>query len=98
MASITASGVGSGIDVNSLVSQLITAEKTPESSRLDLAQQRVQADVSALGSFKSALSSLQSSVTALKSGGAITQLSATSSNTDLFTATTASNASPGSYQ
>jgi flagellar hook-associated protein 2 len=97
MATITSAGLGSGLDIESLITQLVSAEKTPETRRLDLAEARVQAEVSALGNFKSVLSSLQSAVAALQSGGAVTKLSATSANKDLFTASASSTATPGTY-
>ncbi len=34
MATITSSGIGSGLDVNSLVTQLVAADRAPEDSRL----------------------------------------------------------------
>jgi flagellar hook-associated protein 2 len=70
MASITSglissAGVGSGIDINSLVSQLVQAQKQPEYDRLDAQQTKLQTRLSSLGTLKSALSSLQDAAFAL---------------------------------
>jgi flagellar hook-associated protein 2 len=51
---ITAGGIGSGIDVNGLVQQLVAAEGQPATQRLDRREANIQADLSAFGSLKSA--------------------------------------------
>ncbi len=51
-------GAGSGLDVQSLVSQLAAAERAPRQSLLDARQARVDARISALGQYRAALDSL----------------------------------------
>lgn len=94
---ITAGGIGSGIDVNGLVQQLVAAEGQPTSQRLDGKEANIQADLSAFGSLKSALSNFQTTVKALQSQDNFLKQTATSSNTDLFAATADKNAVAGSY-
>lgn len=94
---ITAGGIGSGIDVNGLVQQLVNAEGQPVTQRLDRKQAGIQADLSAFGSLKSALSRFQDAVKALQNQDNFLKQSATSSNTDLFSATADKNAVAGSY-
>ncbi len=57
---ITATGIGSGLDVESLVAQLVQADIVPASRRLALSEARFQSEISAYGSIKSALSAFQS--------------------------------------
>ena len=56
MASISSPGLGSGLDVASIVSQLVAAEAGPASNRLNKSEFELQARLSALGSLKGALS------------------------------------------
>ncbi|OUS29692.1 hypothetical protein A9Q99_08435 [Gammaproteobacteria bacterium 45_16_T64] len=91
MATITAGGLGSGIDVDLLVSTLTAAEEEPVKNRLDFREIQVQADISAYTSLKGALSSFQSALSGLTSLADFSTRTATSSSESVFTAT-ASNA------
>lgn len=97
MAAITSAGVGSGLDIEGLVSKLVTAEGQPTVTRLNTQEVALQADLSAYGSLKGALSSFQTSVQALKEPSAFKVRTATSSHTDLFTVTAGSAAVAGSF-
>jgi len=96
MASITSAGIGSGLDVQSLVTQLVAAERSAPDTRIARAQSKAQTTLSALGGFRSALAGFQDAAKALRDGGA-TKLTATSANTGLLTATTTATAAAGSY-
>jgi flagellar hook-associated protein 2 len=98
MASITSPGIGSGLDINSLVSQLVDAEKKPQTDRLDTKEAELQARLSAFGTLKGALSSLQSSLSGLTSLSTYRGRTATSSDTDVLTATAGTTAAAGNYQ
>lgn len=97
MASITASGIGSGLDINSIVSQLVSAERAPTENRLNSKESLIQARLSAFGSLKSALTNFQSSLSTLKNADNYTKRSATISDSTVFSATTSASAAPGSY-
>lgn len=97
MASITSAGVGSGLDVASLVSQLVAAERQAPATRLSTAQTKTQTQLSALGTFRSALSSFQDAAKALRDGGTGT-LKATVSETGYATLATTTAAAAGSYR
>lgn len=97
MASITSPGIGSGLDIGSLVSQLVAAEGQSKSLRLDTREAKAQATLSAVGTLKSALSGLQSSLASLKSSSSFENRTATSAGTDYFTATATSSAAIGNY-
>jgi flagellar hook-associated protein 2 len=99
MASIVSSvGVGSGIDINGLVTKLVSAERAPVVARLTRQETKVQAQISSLGNFKSALSSLRSSLAGLRSLGNVQKLNGTSSDKTILTVTAENNADLGNYR
>jgi len=95
---ISSPGIGSGLDVNTLVAKLVQAEIQPAQNQIDNQRSNITTQTSALGQLKSLLASLQSSLSSLADGSAFTTYTATSSNTDLFTATAGASATAGSYQ
>jgi len=95
MAAITSAGIGSGLDIEGLVSKLVAAEGQPASLRLARKEAVLQANLSALGKPKSALSSFQSSAQGLKDLSAFQVRKAASSHEDLF-AVSATNAAAAS--
>lgn len=97
MTTITNAGVGSGLDLETLITNLVTAEKTPTQTRLTQKQTTLSTQLSAVGTFKSVLANLQAKLAALKSDGSLATLAATSSDTGTFTATAASTATRGNY-
>lgn len=92
---ITSSGIGSGLDVNSIVTQLMNAERAPLSS-LQAKQNNFNAKLSAYGSLKSAVAAVQTSLKGLDSQG-LAARTATSSNAAVLGATVGSGAVPGTY-
>ncbi|MDP1774114.1 MAG: flagellar filament capping protein FliD [Methylobacter sp.] len=97
MASITSTGLGSGLDVESLVRGLVSAEGSATSQRLQIKEAKLQADLSALGTLKGALSAFQSSVQGLKDISAFKARTATSSSPTSFTVAANSTATAGSF-
>ena len=95
MAAISSLGVGSGLDLNSLVEGLLAAEREPVLLRLDRQETQLQAELSAYGGLKSGLSGLQDALTKLGEVGA--GRTATSSNSQLVSATADETAGTGSY-
>ena len=96
MSVISSLGVGSGIDLNSLVQQLVAAEREPQENRLNRREVDLQAQLSAFGSLKGSLSSLESALsklTFLNEGR-----SGASSNSDSVTARIESTAAVGEYR
>jgi len=96
MASITSAGIGSGLDVANLVTQLVATERAAPDTRINTAQTRAQTTLSAIGAFRSALAGLQDAAKALRDD-AVTRLAATSANTTLLGATASTTAAAGSY-
>jgi flagellar hook-associated protein 2 len=91
---ISAPGVGSGLDVNSIVSQLMTIERLPL-NRLESDKKGLEAQLSAFGQLKSALSTFQSALDDLKTLDAFEVYKAESSDETSFTATANSSAATG---
>jgi len=94
---ITATGVGSGLDIDGLVTQLMAAERAPMDRRLLKRESSITSDISALGSLKSALSSLKTSIASANSLSTYQQRNATSSNTDALTVEASARAALGNY-
>jgi len=94
---ITAGGIGSGIDIEGLVSQLVAAEASPATTRLNTKEVNLESELSALGTLKSALSTFQTSVTKLEDAETFQVFTASSSDESLFTASAASGAVAGNY-
>jgi flagellar hook-associated protein 2 len=84
---ISSPGIGSGIDIGELVNKLVESEGANKSNSLNLKEAELQADISAFGSLKGALSIFQTAVKDLQNAADFQNRSATSSNTDVFTAT-----------
>jgi flagellar hook-associated protein 2 len=97
MPTITSSGVGSGLNVSSLVSQLVAAERAPYDARISRADTRLTTEFTALAQLKGAMSSLQGTVSTLKKADDFLVRKATLSDSDHFAATTTSAAAPGNY-
>lgn len=93
---ITSTGLGSGLDINGLVSQLITAESQPL-KQLNAKEANYQAKLTAYGNVKSALSGFQSAVSSLESASTFQTVAATSGDSSVYTATADANAVPGTY-
>ncbi len=94
--SISVGGLISGLDTNSIIEQLMELQQKPI---LKLQQQEAayQVELSAYGSLKGILGSLQSAVEDLDSVSNLTRFSAVSGDTDLFSVSADENATSGSY-
>lgn len=97
MAGIISSGVGSGIDINNLVSQLVQAEGAPQLNRLNISEAKLQSQLSAVGTLKGSLSDFQSSLTGLVNLSSFQSLTATSGDTTAYTATASADAGSGTH-
>lgn len=94
---LTATGIGSGLDIDSLVTQLISAQRSPVETRLVARESALTAELSGFGSLKSALSTFQDSISSLNKLSSFGQRTTTSSNTDAVVASANSTAASGSY-
>ena len=94
---LTASGIGSGLDVEGLVTQLVAAERVPLERRLVKREANLTEDISALGTFKSALADLQSSLSAVNTPTTFQQKNASTSDSTVMTVSAGADAATGSY-
>jgi flagellar hook-associated protein 2 len=93
---ISSAGLGSGLDVNSIVSQLMAVERKPVNS-LNTKEVSFQAKLSTFGSIKSSMAALQTAAKALSTPAQLSPTKASVANTAVMNVTTAGNAAAGSY-
>ena len=92
---ISSTGIGSGLDVNTIVTQLMNAERGPISI-LETKQTANNAKLSAFGTLKSAVSTFQTALKGLGSTG-LGARTATSSDATILGAIAGTDAVPGTY-
>jgi flagellar hook-associated protein 2 len=92
---ISSPGIGSGLDVNGLVSQLMALERRSVTT-IDTKEAKYQAQLTAYGTLKGALSSFQSAVASLASTSKFSTLKASVVDSAVG-AVTASTAAEGTY-
>lgn len=88
---------GSRLDVQALAAQLVAAERAPLDAQIKRDAAGVKTTLSALGTLKSALSTFWAAVDGMSMLADFQVHTATSSKPDVFTATAAANAVPGTY-
>lgn len=93
---ISSPGVGSNLDVNSIVSQLMSVESRPLTV-LARKEAGYQAQLSAYGTLKGALSSFQNAVRALSDVAKFQSVKATPADATVLGASASSIAVPGTY-
>lgn len=100
--SIQSLGVGSGLDLESLVTQLLEAERKPKQDRLDKKDETFDAEISSLGQLKSKMTDFLDSVDELRTDTALKGREPTitnpSENVTPFSAEAANSAVEGSYK
>jgi len=84
------------LDINSIVSQLMAAERRPL-TKLAAQEAGYQAKLSAYGSVKGAVSSFQAALQALNTPSKFQSVTATASDSAVFSASATSTAVPGTY-
>ena len=94
---LSAAGIGSGLDVDSIVSQLMVFERRPLTALQDQLAD-IDTKISALGELKSALSTFQTAMKDLSTPAALKVFTSTSGNDDVFTASATSTAAASSFQ
>lgn len=96
MATISSPGIGSGLDVQGIVSQLVALERRP----IDLLKQqatRLSTQLSSFGLMQSYVGNLQSAATQLTRSSLWNQTAASSSDTAAVGVTASAGAAAGSY-
>ncbi|MBX3616143.1 flagellar filament capping protein FliD [Nitrosomonas sp.] len=93
---LSSPGIGSGLDINGIVSQIMTAESQPLTA-LDSKEAKQQTQLTAFGSLKGALSSFQGSLTALSSPAKFTAMTASIADNTLANVSATSAAAIGNH-
>ncbi len=100
--SIQSLGVGSGLDLESLVQQLVAVEREPRIERFSRQEQTFEAELSAVGQVKSKLSEFEDAIQALRDAdnllGRTPDIINPSEDFSPFTASPNNQAVPGTYQ
>lgn len=93
-------GIGSGLDISGMVSQLVAADRKPADNALNLQQSRAKMQFTAISTVKSAFDTLKTSLTALKAATAFDTRTVSVVKTgtdDILTATASNAAANGSH-
>jgi flagellar hook-associated protein 2 len=93
MPAIQSLGVGSGLDANAIVTQLLAIERQPI-TRLQKAATGIQAEISAFGNVTAKLDSLESASNTLKAANTWTATKSSSSDTSALTVSAQNTAEP----
>ncbi len=96
MASLQAPGIGSGLDINGIVSQLMVLERRPLDD-LVKKESQINAQISAYGQLKSQVSNFQSAMNNLSSAEKFRLYSSSSSDESVLKITASSAAAKGVY-
>ena len=96
MATLTSLGIGTGTDLNSIVSQLVGIERRPL-QEMQRSAARLQTQVSSMGRVQSLFSSLQDASNALTNTSLWSQSTASSSNDAAVATTGGATAAAGNY-
>jgi flagellar hook-associated protein 2 len=94
---LTSQGVGSGLDVATLVSKLVAAKKAPQQDQITNQAATANTELSALGQVSAALSALQSAMAPLSDGSAFASRTVTSGDTTVLGAGSDGTAVNGNY-
>jgi len=94
---LSSSGIGSGLNVDSLVKSLMSAESAPLDN-YDNKTAAYQNKLAAYGKVSAAVASFQGALTSLNSASTFSALSSASSNKDVLTASTSNGAVAGKYK
>jgi flagellar hook-associated protein 2 len=94
---LTSMGVGSGIDVGSLVDQLVAARKAPQQNQINNQAATANTQLSALGQVNAALSALQSAMAPLTDGSVFSARAVSTDDATVLGASSNGNPVSGSY-
>lgn len=96
MAGITATGTGSGIDIEGLITKLMDAEKV-SLTKLDTKKTALESKISSIGKFKSLIYDVQAAAAKMMNSGTLNGIKATVGNADAIAVVPDNTAASGSY-
>ena len=98
---LTSLGIGSGMNLSSLVTALVQADTSAQQNQINTATQQAQTRLSAIGQLQAALSGVQAALAGLRNGTAFSNYATTVSGANggqaTFSATAASGSTPGTH-
>jgi flagellar hook-associated protein 2 len=94
---LSSTGIGTGLDVSSIVAGLTTAQGLAANNQLADRKATLDAQVSAYGTFKSALSTVQATLSNLETSSSLQGRTATLGDDTIATATATAAAIPATY-
>jgi flagellar hook-associated protein 2 len=94
---LTATGIGSGLDIGNIVKVLVDAEKAPKEAMFNKTEDAIKAKVSAIGTLKSELAKFQDALKKLQTGDALNLRKVSTGDSIFFTAKADKFAQSGSY-
>lgn len=97
MASSTVSGIGSGVDTQSIVTALVNAEKAPKQAQINKQTTTATTTLSAIGTIKGALDTYRAAIAKLNTAASFNGLAGTSSDVAIAKVSVSDGASGGSY-
>ncbi|MBW6453127.1 MAG: flagellar filament capping protein FliD [Methyloprofundus sp.] len=97
MAITSSLGIGSGMDINTIVQQLVAAEGRPAYGSIERKEGAANERLSALGRLKSSLSDFRTATGKLNEVDSFSKHQVVSKNEDILTATSGLGAAAGSY-
>ncbi|WP_022943083.1 flagellar filament capping protein FliD [Psychromonas hadalis] len=98
MSSITSTGLGSGLDINAIVTAIVGAEKDPALAKMIKSSGQATAMISAYGMLNSELSAFKSSYSELGRSSSFSAASASSSDSSILDAKLGIGAATGSWE
>lgn len=90
-------GIGSGIDIDSIVKALVDSERAPKEAQLSRLEKATTSRISALGSFRSVISELSTTLQSLNKLSAFQKQTVSSTNSSVLTATASSDVPVGKF-
>jgi flagellar hook-associated protein 2 len=95
---LTSVGIGSGIDIGGIVTALVNAESAGKIAKFDANEGTITAQISGIGSLKSAMSEFKTKLTTLTESTTFGSQKVATSTKDYLSATVDKTAVSGSYQ
>ena len=96
MATISSPGIGSGLDINSIITQLVAVERVPL-TKLESQAKALETKLSTYGKVKSAIASLRDAASALTRSETWNKTTGTSSDPSAVSVTTGATTKAGNY-
>lgn len=90
-------GIGSGIDIDSIVKAMVNAERAPKELQLNRLEQATTSRISALGSLRSVTNEFNTALSGLKNLSAFQRTNVSSSNSSVLTATATGTLTSGRF-